>query len=51
MNEKPLVDAGVEKILSLAEETQFAPNGIASRTLLRMRIPGSCCLASPKVRN
>ena len=35
MNEKPLIDAGREKILSLAKETQFAPNGIVSRTLLR----------------
>ena len=35
MNEKPLIDAAQEKILSLAEETQFAPNGIVSRTLLR----------------
>jgi len=35
MNEKPLIDGGREKILSLAKETQFAPNGIVSRTLLR----------------
>jgi quercetin dioxygenase-like cupin family protein len=35
MNEKPLIDGGREKILSLAAETQFAPNGIVSRTLLR----------------
>jgi quercetin dioxygenase-like cupin family protein len=35
MSEKPLIDAGSQKILSLAEETQFAPNGIVSRTLLR----------------
>jgi len=35
MNEKPLIDTAQEKILSLAEETQFAPNGIVSRTLLR----------------
>jgi quercetin dioxygenase-like cupin family protein len=35
MSEKPLMDATREKILSLAEETQFAPNGIVSRTLLR----------------
>jgi len=35
MNEKPIVDSSSEKILSLAEETRFAPNGIVSRTLLR----------------
>jgi quercetin dioxygenase-like cupin family protein len=35
MNEQPIVDAGSEKILSLAAETKFAPNGIVSRTLLR----------------
>ena len=35
MNEKPLIDATVEKVLSLAQETQFAANGIVSRTLLR----------------
>jgi quercetin dioxygenase-like cupin family protein len=35
MSEKPLVDAAQEKILSLADETRFAPNGIVSRTLLR----------------
>jgi len=35
MNEKPIVDSSAEKILSLAEETRFAPNGIVSRTLLR----------------
>ncbi|HEV2395101.1 MAG TPA: cupin domain-containing protein [Verrucomicrobiae bacterium] len=35
MNEQPLIDASREKILSLAAETQFAPNGIVSRTLLR----------------
>jgi quercetin dioxygenase-like cupin family protein len=34
MNE-PLIDSGREKILSLQAETQFAPNGIVSRTLLR----------------
>lgn len=34
MNE-PLIDATREKILSLSEETRFAPNGIVSRTLLR----------------
>jgi quercetin dioxygenase-like cupin family protein len=34
MNERPLIDAGVEKVVSLAEETRFAPNGIVSRTLL-----------------
>ena len=35
MNEKPLVDHDREKILSLADETKFAANGIVSRTLLR----------------
>src|ERR1017187_6705010 len=35
MNEQPIIDAGAAKILSLAEETRFAPNGIVSRTLLR----------------
>ena len=36
MNEKPIIDSSAEKILSLAEETRFAPNGIVSRTLLRI---------------
>ena len=35
MNEMPLIDAAREKILSLADETKFADNGIVSRTLLR----------------
>jgi quercetin dioxygenase-like cupin family protein len=35
VSEKPLIEAGREKILALAGETQFAPNGIVSRTLLR----------------
>jgi quercetin dioxygenase-like cupin family protein len=35
MNERPLIDSGCEKILSLPAETQYAPNGIVSRTLLR----------------
>jgi quercetin dioxygenase-like cupin family protein len=35
MNEQPLIDSRDEKIVSLAQETQFAPNGIVSRTLLR----------------
>ena len=35
MNEKPIIDSGSEKILSLADETQFASNGIVSRTLVR----------------
>jgi quercetin dioxygenase-like cupin family protein len=34
MSEKPLIDPAREKILSLAEETKFAANGIVSRTLL-----------------
>lgn len=35
MNEKPLIDVAEERILSLADETKFAANGIVSRTLLR----------------
>jgi quercetin dioxygenase-like cupin family protein/uncharacterized protein (DUF2249 family) len=35
MNERPLIDSGREKIVSLLTETQYAPNGIVSRTLLR----------------
>ena len=35
MNEKPLIDPAQQKVLSLAEETKFAANGIVSRTLLR----------------
>ena len=35
MIERPPIDSGREKILSLTEETQYAPNGIVSRTLLR----------------
>jgi quercetin dioxygenase-like cupin family protein len=35
MNEQPLIDPKSETILSLAGETQFAPSGIVSRTLLR----------------
>ena len=35
MNELPLIDISEEKIVSLAKETQYAPNGIVSRTLLR----------------
>jgi quercetin dioxygenase-like cupin family protein len=35
MTERPLIDTAQEKILSLAGETHFAPNGIVSRTLLR----------------
>ena len=34
MNEKPLIHPEQEKILSLAKETSFAPNGIVSRTVL-----------------
>ncbi len=34
MNERPLIESGAAKILSLAEETKFAANGIVSRTLL-----------------
>src|ERR1019366_6242904 len=35
MSEKPLIDVAQEKILSLADETKFAANGIVSRTLVR----------------
>ena len=35
MNEKPLIDPGQERILSLTQETQFAGHGIVSRTLFR----------------
>jgi quercetin dioxygenase-like cupin family protein len=35
MNERPLIDGEKVSVLSLAAETQFAPNGIVSRTLLR----------------
>ena len=35
MSERPLIDLDQEKILSLARETQFAPNGIVSRTLMK----------------
>jgi quercetin dioxygenase-like cupin family protein len=35
MNEKPLIDPGHERILSLVQETQFAGHGIVSRTLFR----------------
>jgi quercetin dioxygenase-like cupin family protein len=34
VNEKPIFDGTSEKVLSLAEESRFAPNGIVSRTLL-----------------
>ena len=35
MSEQPLMGIDQEKIVSLGQETQFAPNGIVSRTLLR----------------
>ena len=35
MNERPLIDTTREEIISLPEETQFAANGIVSRTVLR----------------
>ena len=37
MSEMPLIDPDIVKILSLPDETQFAANGIVSRTLLRTR--------------
>jgi len=35
MKEQPLIETGAQKILSLAAETQFAENGIVSRTVFR----------------
>lgn len=35
MSERPLIDTGAEKVISLGEETRYAPNGIVSRTLMR----------------
>jgi len=35
MNEKPLIDSTKSAVLHLSDETQFASNGIVSRTLLR----------------
>ena len=35
MSERPLIESDAEKIISLTDETRFAPNGIVSRTLLR----------------
>ena len=35
MSERPLIESDAEKIVSLAEETRYAPNGIVSRTVLR----------------
>lgn len=35
MSERPLIEAEAEKVISLAEETRYAPNGIVSRTLMR----------------
>jgi quercetin dioxygenase-like cupin family protein len=34
MSERPLIDSAEAKVISLATETRFAPNGIVSRTLL-----------------
>lgn len=34
MIERPLIDLAHESVLSLQDETRFAPNGIASRVLL-----------------
>jgi hypothetical protein len=34
MSEKPVIDSVAAKVISLAGETKFAPNGIVSRTLL-----------------
>ena len=35
MNERPLLEPASAGVVALAAETQFAPNGIVSRTLLR----------------
>jgi len=35
MSERPLIESDGEKIVSLTEETRYAPNGIVSRTILR----------------
>ena len=35
MSEKPVIDGKTEQVVSLGAETQFAANGIVSRTLLR----------------
>jgi len=35
MQEQPLLDAAAARVFSLSAETQFAPNGIVSRTLLK----------------
>jgi quercetin dioxygenase-like cupin family protein len=35
MTEMPLIDSAQANVLSLPDETQFAANGIVSRTLLR----------------
>jgi len=35
MSQQPLIRLDREEIISLAGETQFAPNGIVSRTLMR----------------
>ncbi len=34
MSEQPLIKAGESKVISLADETQYAPQGIVSRTVL-----------------
>jgi quercetin dioxygenase-like cupin family protein len=38
MNERPLIDSARGSVLSLSEETQFAENGIVSRTLLQTTV-------------
>jgi len=35
MSEQPILQSGEARVISLAEETKFAPNGIVSRTLFR----------------
>lgn len=35
MNERPLIQTGKEKMISLPDETHYTPHGIVSRTVLR----------------
>jgi len=35
MSEQPLIESDVERVISLVDETRYAPNGIVSRTLMR----------------
>ena len=51
MSEKPLILPDRATVLALAAETQFAPNGIVSRTLLRTRTAAWCSSASTPARS